>query len=31
LQQTGLGSGVSKGSGEIEFRDLKLDGTSFTL
>jgi CRISPR-associated protein Csm3 len=31
LQQTGLGSGVSKGSGEIEFRDLKLDGQSFTL
>lgn len=31
LQQTGLGSGVSKGSGEIEFRDLKLNGLSFTL
>lgn len=31
LQQTGLGSGISKGSGEIEFRELKLDGTSFTL
>lgn len=31
LQQTGLGSGISKGSGEIEFRDLKLDGTAFTL
>ena len=31
VQQTGLGSGVSKGSGEIEFRDLKLDGTPFTL
>ncbi len=31
LQQTGLGSGISKGSGEIEFRDLKLDGQSFTL
>lgn len=31
LQQTGIGSGVSKGSGEIEFRDLKLDGTPFTL
>jgi CRISPR-associated protein Csm3 len=31
LQQTGLGSGVSKGSGEIEFRDLKLDGQPFTL
>ena len=31
LQQTGLGSGISKGSGEIEFRDLKLDGTPFTL
>jgi len=31
LQQTGLGSGISKGSGEIELRDLKLDGESFTL
>jgi CRISPR-associated protein Csm3 len=31
LQQTGLGSGISKGSGEIEFRDLKLDGQPFTL
>ncbi len=31
LQQTGLGSGISKGSGEIEFRDLKLDGKLFTL
>jgi CRISPR-associated protein Csm3 len=31
LYQTGLGSGVSKGSGEIEFRDLKLDSQSFTL
>ncbi len=31
LQQTGLGSGISKGSGEIELRDLKLDGTPFTL
>jgi CRISPR-associated protein Csm3 len=31
LRQTGLGSGISKGSGEIEFRDLKLDGTPFTL
>jgi CRISPR-associated protein Csm3 len=31
LQQTGIGSGISKGSGEIEFRDLKLDGTPFTL
>lgn len=31
LQQTGLGSGISKGSGEIEFRDLKLDRTPFTL
>jgi CRISPR-associated protein Csm3 len=31
LQQTGIGSGISKGSGEIEFRDLKLDGTLFTL
>lgn len=31
LQQTGLGSGISKGSGEIEFHDLKLDGNPFTL
>lgn len=31
LQQTGLGSGISKGSGEIEFRDMKLDGTPFNL
>jgi CRISPR-associated protein Csm3 len=31
LQQTGLGSGVSKGSGEVEFSDLKLDGQPFTL
>jgi hypothetical protein len=31
LRQTGLGSGISKGSGEIEFRDLKLDGESFAL
>ncbi len=31
LQQTGLGSGISKGSGEIEFQGLKLDGTPFTL
>lgn len=31
LQQTGLGSGISKGSGEIEFRDLKLNGEPFTL
>ncbi len=26
VQQTGLGSGVSKGSGEIQFDELKLDG-----
>jgi CRISPR-associated protein Csm3 len=31
LQQTGLGSGISKGSGEIEFRELKLDGQPFEL
>jgi CRISPR-associated protein Csm3 len=31
VQRTGLGSGISKGSGEIEFRDLKLDGQSFQL
>ena len=26
VQRTGLGSGVSKGSGEIQFEDIKLDG-----
>jgi len=31
VSNTGLGSGVSKGSGEIELLDLKLDGESFTL
>jgi CRISPR-associated protein Csm3 len=31
VQRTGLGSGVSKGSGEIEFRDLKRDGQPFQL
>jgi CRISPR-associated protein Csm3 len=31
IRQTGLGSGVSKGSGEIEFRDLKLNEQPFTL
>lgn len=31
LQQTGIGSGISKGSGEIEFRNLMLNGTPFTL
>jgi CRISPR-associated protein Csm3 len=31
VQETGLGSGVSKGYGEIEFVDLKLDGVDFTL
>lgn len=31
VQQTGLGSGVSKGYGHIEFKDLKLDDVSFTL
>ena len=31
LEQTGLGSGVSKGSGEIEFCSLKLDRQLFTL
>ncbi|MCI0642070.1 MAG: type III-A CRISPR-associated RAMP protein Csm3 [Gemmataceae bacterium] len=28
VQRTGLGSGVSKGSGEVQFDDLKLDGQS---
>lgn len=31
VQQTGLGSGISKGSGEVEFRELKLDGKPFSL
>lgn len=31
VQNTGLGSGVSKGSGEIEIQDLQLDGIPFTL
>jgi len=31
LQRTGLGSGVSKGSGEIVFENLKLDGIAFEL
>jgi CRISPR-associated protein Csm3 len=31
MQNTGLGSGISKGSGEIELLDLKLDGVPFTL
>lgn len=31
LQRTGLGAGVSKGYGEIELLDLKLDGQPFTL
>lgn len=31
LRQTGIGSGISKGSGEIEFEYLKLDDQIFTL
>jgi len=31
LQDTGIGSGVSKGSGEVELRELKLDGVPFDL
>jgi CRISPR-associated protein Csm3 len=31
MQNTGLGSGISKGSGEIELVDLKLDGQPFSL
>ena len=26
VERTGLGSGISKGSGEVQFVDLKLDG-----
>lgn len=29
VQQTGLGSGVSRGSGQVKFLDLKLDGQSW--
>ncbi len=31
LEETGIGSGTSKGYGQIEFQDLRLDGTPFTL
>lgn len=31
VELSGLGSGVSRGSGEVLFEDLKLDGASFTL
>lgn len=31
VQNTGIGGGISKGYGEIEFRDLKLNGEDFTL
>lgn len=31
VQETGIGSGISKGYGEIEFKNLKLDGQEFTL
>ena len=31
VQRTGLGSGVSKGSGEIQFESLKYNGTDVTL
>jgi CRISPR-associated protein Csm3 len=31
VQETGIGSGISKGYGEIEFKDLKLDGEPFNL
>ncbi|MEI8020452.1 MAG: type III-A CRISPR-associated RAMP protein Csm3 [Schlesneria sp.] len=31
IEFTGLGSGVSRGSGEVEFLDLKLDGNRFEL
>lgn len=31
VQLTGIGSGVSKGSGEIEFRNLNWDNTEFHL
>lgn len=31
VQNTGLGSGVSRGSGEVEFIDLKVDGHPYSL
>jgi len=31
LQKTGIGAGTSRGYGEIEFLDLKLDGKPFSL
>jgi CRISPR-associated protein Csm3 len=31
VKETGLGSGISKGSGEIDLLDLKLDSSSFSL
>jgi CRISPR/Cas system CSM-associated protein Csm3 (group 7 of RAMP superfamily) len=31
LQETGIGAGTSKGYGEIEFSDLKLDNGNFEL
>jgi CRISPR-associated protein Csm3 len=31
VEQTGLGAAVSRGSGEVEFQDLKLDGNPFVL
>lgn len=31
VQETGIGSGISKGYGEIEFKGLKLDGQPFEL
>ena len=31
VEQTGLGASVSRGSGEVEFRDLKLNGIPTTL
>lgn len=31
VQNTGLGSGVSRGSGEVEFLDMKLDGEPYSF
>jgi CRISPR-associated protein Csm3 len=31
VQQTGLGSGISKGSGEIQFEQVKVNGNDVTL
>ncbi len=31
VQSTGLGGGISRGSGEISFHDFKMDGETWTI